>query len=178
MANTSSDFDAYFVLLGVPPEQQPPTYYRLLDVQDFEEDTDTIDRGYERRMAYLHTIKSGDHLDAAEELKSELARARLCLLSAEKKAVYDEILREQLAGEAREAATESVETDAAEDKAISASHRGSEAVEQAIAAEEPVDTGGTVRCGRCGSENQFEAFDRGSPIHCCSCGSSIDVPVE
>lgn len=176
MANTSSDFDAYFVLLGIPPEQQPPSYYRLLDVQDFEEDIDIIDRGYERRMAYLHMIKSGDHLDAAEDLKGELARARLCLLSPEKKSVYDEILREQLGQQDSEPATASAESSAEAAEASAKSSDNSVAEVQVTSREDPVDAGGSVSCGRCGEENQFKVIDRGGQIHCCSCGASIDIP--
>jgi len=176
MAKTSSDFDAYFVLLGIPPEQQPPTHYRLLDVQDFEADIEVIDRGYERRMAYLHMIKSGDHLDAAEELKGELARARLCLLSTDKKRVYDEILREHLAQHDSEPVAAPADSYPEETDATVQGDSSSPVEEQAIAAEDPVDAGGSISCGRCGSENQFDAFDRGNQIHCCSCGSSIDVP--
>jgi hypothetical protein len=174
----SSDFDAYFVFLGIPPKHQPPTYYRLLDVQDFEEDLDTIDRGYERRMAYLHMIKSGDHLDAAEDLKAELARARICLLSANKRKVYDDILRERLTAQNVVSTKASAEASSDQAEAGDESGENFSTQEEATAENVPVDSGGSISCNRCGVENRFADVDRGQQIHCGSCGSSINVPAD
>lgn len=92
-----SEFDPYYVWLGITREEQPPNFYRLLDVRIYESDLSVIDIGFHRRMAYLRGIKDGSRLDAAERLKNELTNARLCLMRPEKKALYDEELRRRTA---------------------------------------------------------------------------------
>lgn len=89
-------FDAYYVWLGITPEQRPASYYRLLDVRPFEADPMIIETGFNRRMAYLRTIKDGEHLELAEKLKDELTEARLCLMNPAKKKDYDADLRRRL----------------------------------------------------------------------------------
>ena len=36
-------FDPYHKWLGIPPEQQPASHYRLLGIAEFESDADVID---------------------------------------------------------------------------------------------------------------------------------------
>lgn len=91
------NFDAFYIWLGIPPEDRPATYYRLLDVKVFESDSEIIDIGYQRRIAYLKTIKPGDRSTRLEKLKSELADARHFLLNLADKQEYDAILRQRFA---------------------------------------------------------------------------------
>lgn len=96
MSVASSDFDAYYVLLGIPPKDQPPNYYRLLGLEQFESDDEIISMAAERQMGYLMPHESGDHVDEVARLASEVSRARLCLLDPSKKKDYDESLAAEI----------------------------------------------------------------------------------
>lgn len=90
-------FDPYYKWLGIAPKDQPPHYYRLLAIDVFESDADVIAGAADRQMAYVRQCAGGEHADASQQLLSELAQARLCLLNGEKKQRYDAKLRAQLA---------------------------------------------------------------------------------
>ena len=40
----SDQFDPYHVWLGIPPEEQPPSHYRLLGLRPLEADGDVISK--------------------------------------------------------------------------------------------------------------------------------------
>ena len=82
-------FDPYHKWLGIPPEDQPPTYYRLLGIRTFENDPDVIQNAADQRMALLHTLQMGTHAALSQRLLNELATAKVCLLCPERKAEYD-----------------------------------------------------------------------------------------
>ena len=106
-----SDFDPYYKWLGIPAEEQPPNHYRLLGIQLLEQSTDVIEAAANRQMAYLQELSAGDdHVDEAQGLLGEVARARVCLLAAESKARYDAELTSTLDSlpEAEEATPENV----------------------------------------------------------------------
>jgi len=92
----SRAFDPYHTWLGIRPEEQPPDHYRLLGLQPFEDQPEAIDHAADQRMVHLRTFQSGQHAEASQRLLNEVAAARLCLLSPEKKAAYDRTLREKL----------------------------------------------------------------------------------
>jgi hypothetical protein len=98
-------FDPYHKWLGIPPDQQPPDYYRLLAIEPFESDPDVIQAAADQRMAHLRNYQTGPHSDLSQRLLNEVASARVCLLNAAKKAAYDGQLRAKLK-EALEAAQE------------------------------------------------------------------------
>ena len=105
-----SDFDPYYKWLGIPPQEQPPNHYRLLGLQVLEQNLEVIASAANRQMAYLQELSSGDdHIDEAQGLLGEVARARVCLLAAESKARYDAELVSTLDSlpEAEEATPES-----------------------------------------------------------------------
>ncbi|MDY0171080.1 MAG: SUMF1/EgtB/PvdO family nonheme iron enzyme [Thermoguttaceae bacterium] len=93
-------FDPYHRWLGIPPKHQPPDYYRLLGIERFESDREVIRDGADRQMAHVRTYQLGECSELSQKILNELAAARACLLTPEKKAAYDERLREQLAGQA------------------------------------------------------------------------------
>ncbi len=93
-------FDPYHRWLGIPPKHQPPDYYRLLGIEQFEEDREVIRDGADRQMAHVWSYQSGEYSALSQKVLNELPAARVCLLNPERKAVYDEWLREQLAGKA------------------------------------------------------------------------------
>ena len=89
------EFDPYHKWLGIPPEEQPASHYRLLGLRPFEDDAEVIEAAAERQMIYLHQIAAGPHLADSQRLLNELAAARVCLLNEETKAAYDAEMRDQ-----------------------------------------------------------------------------------
>jgi hypothetical protein len=89
----ATGFDPYYKWLGIPPEEQPPNYYRLLGLRLFESDPEVIEAAVDQRMAFLRTYQSGQYSAHSQKLLNELATAKVCLLSPDKRALYDESLR-------------------------------------------------------------------------------------
>ena len=85
----SDSFDPYHIWLGIPPKDQPPNHYRLLGLQDLEENTDVIDAAANRQTTYLHEMAAGPNRKESQQLLNEIATARRCLLNPEKKQEYD-----------------------------------------------------------------------------------------
>jgi hypothetical protein len=98
-------FDPYHRFLGIPPRLQPPNHYRLLGLEPFEQDHDVIAGAADRQMTHVRNHEGGPHDAEARKLLSELAAARVCLLSVERKAAYDAALRKHLANIAARKAT-------------------------------------------------------------------------
>ena len=91
-------FDPYRKWLGIPPNDQPPHHYRLLGVATFEDDPDVIENAAARQMSHVRTFQtSKQHGATSQRLLTELSAAKLCLLTPERKAEYDEQLRARLA---------------------------------------------------------------------------------
>ncbi|MGI9470636.1 MAG: hypothetical protein ACR2NZ_03820 [Rubripirellula sp.] len=99
MSDRSDAFDPYLEWLEIPPEDQPPSFYRLLGVPEFEPDSDVIDEAAKKRTAYLHPMSSGPERESVHRLLSEVAKARRTLLSAETKQAYDDRLRSDNSGD-------------------------------------------------------------------------------
>ncbi|MFO0816675.1 MAG: hypothetical protein U1A77_01960 [Pirellulales bacterium] len=93
----SDAFDPYRKWLGIPVEEQPPNHYRMLGIPLFEVDWDVIENAAHRQMAYIRTFQNGKHADLSQRLLTELAAAKICLMTPERKAEYDRELREALA---------------------------------------------------------------------------------
>ncbi len=82
-------FDAYHIWLGIPPEDQPPDYYRLLGLRQLESRTDVIAMAAERQTSHVRKFASGEHQQRASELLNEIAKARLVLLNPDQRLAYD-----------------------------------------------------------------------------------------
>lgn len=89
MPQTPDIFDPYHKWLGISPEEQPASHYRLLGIREFEDDADVIDHGADRCMAHVRTFQNGKRSQWSQNLLNELAAARLCLLNPEQKKDYD-----------------------------------------------------------------------------------------
>jgi hypothetical protein len=89
----SNSFDAYHKWLGIPPEEQPPTHYRLLGLRAFESDPDVIEGAADRQMSHIRSFQTGKHAVLSQQLLNELSAAKLCLLHRKQKAAYDAALR-------------------------------------------------------------------------------------
>ncbi len=86
------EFDPYHKWLAIPPDKQPPNHYQLLGVEELESDPDVIDSAADQRMSHLRSCQSGKNAELSQRLLNEISTARITLLNAEKKAVYDEQL--------------------------------------------------------------------------------------
>jgi formylglycine-generating enzyme required for sulfatase activity len=87
-------FDAYYVWLGIPPAEQPPDHYRLLGINCFEDNLEVIENAADKQTVHLRTFQLSKQRDQAEQLLNAVASARICLLNSERKAAYDQQLRE------------------------------------------------------------------------------------
>lgn len=90
----SDEFDPYHRWLGIAPEYRPPDHYQLLGIPRFESDREVIASAADRQMVHVRSFQSGKHAVHTQRILNELAAARVCLLSAEQKAQYDERLRQ------------------------------------------------------------------------------------
>ena len=94
----SEPFDPYRKWLGIPPKDQPPHHYRLLGIATFEEDPDVIENAATRQMRHVRTFQtSKQHGPISQKILTELSAAKVCLLTPERKAEYDQELRARLA---------------------------------------------------------------------------------
>ena len=89
-----SEIDVYHQWLGIPPEQQPPSLYRLLGLVEFESDAEVIRSAAERQAMHVRRLSRGEFIDAGQELLNEIALAKLNLIDSAKRASYDEGLRQ------------------------------------------------------------------------------------
>lgn len=101
-------FDAYHKWLGIPSGEQPPHHYRLLGIALFEGDRDVIESAADQRMAHLRSFQAGGHAAMSQKLLNEVAAAKLCLLTPEKKAAYDAALKKRGRGTAKAETVEAV----------------------------------------------------------------------
>ena len=81
-------FDPYHKWLGIPPEEQPPSHYRLLGIVEFEADPDVIANTAARLAFHLRQQVDGPQA-LAQRLLNEVATAKRVLMNPEAKA-YDQ----------------------------------------------------------------------------------------
>lgn len=87
-----TEFDPYRKWLGIPPEEQPPNYYRLLGIPPFELDPDVIVNAADRQMGHVRRFQAGRYAEICQKVLNELATARVCLLDPVRKRAYDQKL--------------------------------------------------------------------------------------
>jgi pSer/pThr/pTyr-binding forkhead associated (FHA) protein len=90
------DNDLYHRWLGIPPEEQPPTHYRLLGVPLFEKNVEVIRNAADRQRLYVKQCGVNQFQSIGQNLLNEIEAAKICLLRPEKRAAYDEKLRASL----------------------------------------------------------------------------------
>ncbi len=90
------DYDAYHLWLGIPPEEQPPSHYRLLGVRLFEQNAEVIRNAADRQRAHVKRLGINQHEQRGQDLLNEIEAAKICLLRPERRAVYDTQLRTEL----------------------------------------------------------------------------------
>lgn len=89
----SEPFDPYYTWLGIPREEQPPDYYRLLAVRRFENNPEVITNALQARETLVRSFESGPRAEVARQMLNELTKARKCLLHLDSKGAYDRDLR-------------------------------------------------------------------------------------
>jgi formylglycine-generating enzyme required for sulfatase activity len=89
----TSSFDPYYEWLGIPVTEQPANHYRLLSIPMYEVNVEVIKSAAERQTIYLRTFQAGERTVVATHMLNEVASARVCLLNAQQKGVYDTQLR-------------------------------------------------------------------------------------
>ncbi len=87
-------FNAYTQWLGIPPEELPPTHYRLLGVAASESNPQAIDVAARKLAALVKSKAVEPYVGAAKKILIELAAARTCLLDPDTRAEYDKSLPE------------------------------------------------------------------------------------
>ena len=85
----AKELDVYRDWLNIKEPQRPLNYYQLLHLEKFEDDVDRIRRHYRKLNAHVRKYATGKFAKESQKLLNELARARLCLTDAERKAEYD-----------------------------------------------------------------------------------------
>jgi pSer/pThr/pTyr-binding forkhead associated (FHA) protein len=90
-----NQYDVYHQWLGIPPEEQPPSFYKLLGLAEFEHDPEVIRNAAERQALHVRRLARGEFTDIGQELLNEVAQAKLWLISPEKREEYDRSLRER-----------------------------------------------------------------------------------
>jgi len=86
-------FNPYEKWLGIPPDEQPADYYRLLVIERFESDIATIARAADARMVHIRTFQTGPRGALTQKLLNEISAARICLTDDESRDQYDRQLR-------------------------------------------------------------------------------------
>jgi hypothetical protein len=86
---TAQHFDPYHEWLGIPPHEQPPTYYRLLGISPFEQSQAAIQNAADRQMAHLRTLAIGPRGHVSQALANDVAKAAGVLMDPYQKGQYD-----------------------------------------------------------------------------------------
>jgi hypothetical protein len=88
-------FDPYHKWFGIAKEEQPPTFYRLLGVNNNEQDHEVIEEAAIKQTSHLRTYQLGPHAAECTRLLNEIAQARATLLDPAKRRAYDARLAEE-----------------------------------------------------------------------------------
>ena len=106
MTSPQGGFDPYHAWLGIPPQERPISYYRLLGLRPFESNPQVIEAAVDQRLAFLRTKTTGPQASYAEQLINQIVQARLTLLDPVRKQAYGPIAMTRLAQGASGAAVQ------------------------------------------------------------------------
>ena len=87
MSDSQKNFNPYLKWLGI--RSSSPDHYQLLGIERFESDADVIASAADRQMAHVRKYQNGPQAAQSQELLNELAAAKICLLTPDKKLAYD-----------------------------------------------------------------------------------------
>jgi|GEM_PF-1479490 len=89
-------FDPYQRWLGIPPQDQPPHFYRLLGLELFEADPQVIKAASDNAIAFIQQNAFGEELQQSQKLLQDIGKVTAYLLSPPHKAKYDRKLKSKL----------------------------------------------------------------------------------
>jgi hypothetical protein len=93
----AEEFNPYHRWLRIPLAEMPLDYYRLLGLARFESDAAVIEQAAQQRTDSLKEHVAGPQAELATRVLGEITAARTCLLTSERKSIYDAKLRAKLA---------------------------------------------------------------------------------
>lgn len=99
-----TQFDPYYIWLGIPPHQQPPNHYRLLGLAPFESDVKAIAEAAEQQARHIRMIATESQAEELARMLKQLAQVKACLCNDDARAKYDQALRERAAAARKERA--------------------------------------------------------------------------
>ena len=108
----AGNFDPYLSWFDIPIEERPPSYYRLLGLDDFENSPEKIEEAVNQRVEFLQALSMGEHVKDAQSILNEVAAARICLSEPAKKAHYDYRLKHPLPKSSNKSANRTTVADA------------------------------------------------------------------
>lgn len=82
-------FDPYHEWLGIPPAEQPPNYYRLLGLAEFETNPRVIQNAADRQMEHIRRFAIGQRSRDSQVIANYIAAAAGTLLDDTRKVEYD-----------------------------------------------------------------------------------------
>lgn len=92
----TQDSNAYELWLGIPPAEQPPNFYRFLDLPLFESEPARIAQALKNRESQIEIHTGGPHDRAAKKLLKQVSHVRTTFACENRKATYDKKLRAKL----------------------------------------------------------------------------------
>jgi len=92
-----TQFDPYYIWLGIPPHQQPPNHYRLLGLAPFESDVKAIAEAAQLQVERVRNSASRSEEAVARQILAQIVAAKSCLGQTESKAKYDRRLQQHMA---------------------------------------------------------------------------------
>jgi hypothetical protein len=82
-------FDPYRDWLDIPPEDQPPSHYRLLGIAPDEADLEAIKEAALRQTSRVRLFQVGPQAELCTRLLNEIAQARAVLANPKTRQAYD-----------------------------------------------------------------------------------------
>ena len=82
-------FNPYRVWLGVTTDAEPPNHYELLGLRLLRAEPAEVAEAFQRQVSRLSAYLSGDHAALAQRILSELATAKVELLTPTTRRIYD-----------------------------------------------------------------------------------------
>jgi hypothetical protein len=86
-------FDPYRDWLDIPPDEQPPTHYRLLGIAPDEADAEAIKEAALRQTSRVRLFQVGPQAELCTRLLNEIAQARAVLANPKSRQEYDTRLK-------------------------------------------------------------------------------------
>jgi len=88
-----NEIDPYSEWLGIQSPERPLSHYRLLGLDEFESDPQTITVAADRAIALVRKVRPGAQAESWQKLLDELSLAKMCLSDPGRKGQYDAQLR-------------------------------------------------------------------------------------